>query len=74
MKAHIYLTLSKTGVVKMTQQRPAVSPRQRLIRLQITVPDSAFIDPPDLDAQLDIPADRLAYPPAHALDVEIWTP
>ncbi len=74
MKAHIYLTITKSGVVKLTQAAPSLGPRQRAIRLQVTVADAAFAEPAVLDAQLDIPTDALAYPPAHTVEVEIWKP
>lgn len=75
MRAHIYLTVTKSGVVKMTKESPALTPTQRAVRLSISVPDSVFLPPPILDAQLDVPADRLAYPsPTGPVDVEIWEP
>lgn len=73
MNAVIYLTLSKAGVVKMTKERPTLAPGQRLARLTITVPDAAFMAPPVLDAELTIPASKLAFPEAgDAIDVEVW--
>lgn len=73
MKTHIYLTMSKTGVVKMTKEKPDLSPQQRAVRLTLTVPDSAFASPPMLDAELTVPADRLLQPKFdEPIAVEIW--
>lgn len=74
MKASIYLTLSKSGVVKMTKEKPLLVSGQRLVRLSLSVPDSAFLPAPVLDAQLDVPADKLTFPTAgDSVDVEIWS-
>ena len=73
MKTRVYLTLTKNGVVNMTKQAPKLGRGQRAVRIEISVPDSAFTDPPVLDASLDIPADLLIAP-AHSepLTVEVW--
>jgi len=73
MKASIYLTFTRTGPVKMTKAKPHLSSRERAVRLSIQIPDAVFDEPPLLDAQLDVPADKLAYPtPIAPIDVEIW--
>ncbi len=74
MKAHIFLTLSRSGVVKMTKEKPNLAPGQRLVRLTVEVPDSAFSAPPVLDAELTVPASALSYPAkGDAVAVEIWS-
>jgi hypothetical protein len=73
MRAHIFLTISKSGVVKMTKEKPSLSPQQRAVRLTLTIPDSAFAAPPMLDAELTVPADRLLQPQFdEPIAVEIW--
>lgn len=75
MKAHVYLTVTKSGVLKMTKEKPSLAPKQRAVRLTVHVPDSAFDEPPMLDAELDVPAKALAYPTQDApVKVEIWEP
>jgi hypothetical protein len=73
MRAHIFLTITRSGVVKMTQQKPTLARGQRSIRLVVSVPDSAFAEPAILDAELQVPADALAYPAVtEPLKVEVW--
>ena len=58
----------------MTKKSPSIGPRERAVRLTIEVPDSAFEDPPVLDAQLDVPAANLSYPQtSQPIAVEIWS-
>lgn len=52
MKAHVYLTLTKAGVVKMTKEKPTLMRDQRAVRLMVSVPDAVFAPPPVLDAEL----------------------
>ena len=65
---------NENGVVSMTKKSPSIGPRERAVRLTIEVPDSAFEDPPVLDAQLDVPAANLSYPQtSQPIAVEIWS-
>ncbi len=73
MKQAIYLTLSKSGVVKMTKEKPKLLAGQRAVRLTVAVPDAVFAAAPILDAELDVPASLLIEPePAEPIKVEIW--
>jgi hypothetical protein len=75
MKAHIWLVLSRSGVVKMVKENPALTFDQRAVRLEISVPDSAFLPPATLDTVLDVPAEALSYPAiTEPVRVEIWKP
>lgn len=74
MKAVVFVTVTKSGAVKMTKEKPSLAPHQRAVRLTISIPDAAFLDPPILDAQLDIPEGLVAYPAiTGAVDVELWS-
>lgn len=73
MKAHIWLTLSKSGVVKMTKEKPTLDRHQRAVRIEVALPDKAFDPPPILDCSLDIPAEALSYPAeGELIEVNIW--
>jgi hypothetical protein len=72
VKAHIFLTVNRSGVVKMTKEKPILARGQRAVRLVMSIPDAAFLEPPMLDAELAVPADALAYPVAEPVRVEIW--
>ena len=73
MKATIWLVVNAKGVTGMLKRYPNLAPGERAIGLTINVPDEAFLDPPTLDAQLDVPASALSYPqPSAAVAVEIW--
>lgn len=73
MKSRVFITLSKSGAVKMTKEKPSLDINQRAVRLTISVPDSAFAAPPVLDVELEIPGNLMIAPePAEPLTVEIW--
>ena len=75
MKAHVWLVLSRSGVVKMLKEKPTLAPNQRAVRLEVSVPDSAFLPPATLDATLNVPAEALAYPAiTEPVSVEVWKP
>lgn len=62
MKAVFFGVFDKRGLVRTTKTEPPLKPGQRAVRLEVTLPDTAF-EPDALPvAFLDVPEDAVRRP------------